>query len=62
MMATLACSASDEAQLTVDTFANIVVSVQQYVISGCVFFLCPATAGKFHTFFFLTEKQISYFF
>lgn len=62
MMAGLVSPSRDEPQLPVETLADIVISVQQYVRSGCVFFLCPATSGKFPTFFLLIETLISYIF
>lgn len=47
LMATLVSSSRLHPQDSVEMLTDIVISVQEYVRSGCVFFLCPTTSGKF---------------
>lgn len=58
MLVTLGYSSRDEYPFSVDTLPDIVVSVQQYVRSGCVFILRPGMMGKFNISFSLTQKEI----
>jgi hypothetical protein len=45
------CSSHDESTFSLETLPDIVISMKQYVSSGCVFFLRPDIVGKFNIFF-----------
>jgi hypothetical protein len=47
MLVTLGSSSRDEPTFPLETLPDIVVSVQLYVRSGCVYFLRPDIVGKF---------------
>jgi hypothetical protein len=47
LVATLVPASGDSAQLSQETQAKVVFSVQQYVRAGCVFILQPDATGEF---------------
>jgi hypothetical protein len=47
LVATLVLVSGDSAQLSQETQAKVVLSVQQYVGAGCVFILRPDVPGEF---------------
>jgi hypothetical protein len=55
VVASLVPSSGDSTRLSHETQAKVVLSVQQYVMAGCVFILRPAAPGEFTGY---TEREL----
>jgi len=56
LVATLVLASGESAQLSQETQAKVVLSVQQYVRAGCVFILQPEAPGEFSGYM---ERELS---